>query len=66
MGKGSLFYHVLQSSVFLTAITEFSAASFPVCADSCGISAPTRKDTTTLWDLRELENPQGFLKVSLK
>lgn len=66
MGKGSLLYHGLQSSAFLTDITQFSAACFSVCADSCGILTPTRKDTAILWDLREPENPQGFLKVSLK
>lgn len=63
-GQGVSFTsHAAQPSAFITDITEFSAACFFVCAYSCGISRTIRKTTAVLQDLRELEDPQGFLKV---
>lgn len=62
-GQGvSFISYAAQSSAFITDIREFSAACF-LCAYSWGISTTIRKNTAILWDLRESENPQGFLKV---
>lgn len=65
-GQGvSFISYAAQSPAFITDTTELSVARSFVCAYSCGISTTVRKNTAILWDLRESENPQGFLKVCL-